>query len=91
LFLYHCIHPLYLSTFIVTKKRYESHNKMEIISFLDFFSGLLFSGGYNEYPNGNPVSLPTREFLVSFQQKFGVGIEPTRTGIAGGAPFAFPI
>lgn len=24
------------------------------------------------------------------QQKFGVGIEPTRTSIADGAPFAFP-
>src|SRR5699024_1932284 len=35
--------------------------------------------------------LPTREFLVNLQQKFGVGIEPTRTSyIAGGAPFAFP-
>ncbi len=31
-------------------------------------------------------------FYVALHSKnFGVGIEPTRTSIAGGAPFAFPL
>jgi hypothetical protein len=32
-----------------------------------------------------------RNFLIELTKNFGVGIEPTRTSLAGGAPFAFPI
>jgi hypothetical protein len=37
-------------------------------------------------------SPPSKFFIIAQRKKnFGVGIEPTRTSKAGGAPFAFPL
>jgi len=43
---------------------------------------------------GSPVpgiGTTTLEIFLSCEKNFGVGIEPTRTSLTGGAPFAFPM
>ncbi|APH06256.1 hypothetical protein A9C19_16820 [Bacillus weihaiensis] len=43
-------------------------------------------------PRDMVLSPPSKFFYETLIQKnFGVGIEPTRTSKAGGAPFAFPL